>query len=81
MFGKLGAPEIVLLLVVIVLLFGAGRLPDVARSLGQSLRIIKRETSTLRETEPADTTSSARTAPGLRLVPDDARAGADTGDR
>ncbi|MEU1199927.1 Sec-independent protein translocase subunit TatA [Streptomyces sp. NPDC005813] len=81
MFGKLGAPEIVLLLVVTVLLFGAKRLPGIARSLGQSLRIIKSETSALRETGPADTTSSAQTAHGLRLVPDDARAGADTGDR
>ncbi|GAA5021323.1 Sec-independent protein translocase subunit TatA [Streptomyces siamensis] len=81
MFGKLGAPEIVLLLVVIVLLLGAKRLPDIARSLGQSLRIIKSETSSLRETEPTDTTSSAQTAPGLRLVPDDARPGTDTGDR
>jgi len=44
MFGKgIGAPEIILILVVLVLLFGAKRLPDAARSLGRSMRIFKTE--------------------------------------
>ncbi|WP_351236109.1 Sec-independent protein translocase subunit TatA [Streptomyces sp. NPDC002133] len=48
MFGKLGAPEILLILVVLVLLFGAKRLPGMARSLGQSMRILKSETKAMR---------------------------------
>ena len=36
--------HIIVLVVVLVLLFGAKRLPDAARSLGRSLRIIKAET-------------------------------------
>lgn len=48
MFGKFGAPEILLVLVVVILLFGAKRLPDMARSLGQSLRILKSETRAMR---------------------------------
>jgi sec-independent protein translocase protein TatA len=43
MFRSLGAPEIIIVLVVLVLLFGAKRLPDAARSLGRSLRIFKSE--------------------------------------
>jgi sec-independent protein translocase protein TatA len=43
MFRQLGAPEIILILVVLVLLFGAKRLPDAARSLGRSMRIFKSE--------------------------------------
>jgi sec-independent protein translocase protein TatA len=43
MFRNLGAPEILLILVVLVLLFGAKRLPDAARSLGRSMRIFKSE--------------------------------------
>ena len=35
--------HILLLLIVVVLLFGANRLPDSARSLGKSLRIFKGE--------------------------------------
>ncbi|MFF4229717.1 Sec-independent protein translocase subunit TatA [Streptomyces sp. NPDC001820] len=55
MFGKLGAPEILLILVVIVLLFGAKRLPGMARSLGQSMRILKSETKAMRTSEDGTT--------------------------
>ncbi|MGO2574277.1 MAG: Sec-independent protein translocase subunit TatA, partial [Corynebacterium casei] len=39
----LGAVEIILIIVVIVLLFGARKLPDLARSVGRSMRIFKSE--------------------------------------
>ncbi|MFJ4714607.1 Sec-independent protein translocase subunit TatA [Streptomyces sp. NPDC088785] len=48
MFGKLGAPEIILILVVIILLFGAKKLPDMARSLGKSARILKSEAKAMK---------------------------------
>lgn len=40
---NLGPWEIIAIIVVIVLLFGAKRLPDAARSLGRSMRIFKSE--------------------------------------
>lgn len=40
---NLGVWEIIAIVVVIVLLFGAKRLPDAARSLGRSMRIFKSE--------------------------------------
>lgn len=40
---NLGAPELLVLLLIIIILFGAKRLPDTARSLGKSLRILKDE--------------------------------------
>lgn len=46
---KLGAPELILLLLVILLLFGAKKLPDLSRSLGRSLRIFKSETKAMSE--------------------------------
>jgi len=47
-FGSLTRPgPLIVLIVVLVLLFGAKRLPDAARSLGRSLRIIKAETKGL----------------------------------
>ncbi|WP_055492741.1 Sec-independent protein translocase subunit TatA [Streptomyces sp. TP-A0356] len=49
MFGRLGAPEIILILVVIFLLFGAKKLPDMARSLGKSARILKSEAKAMKE--------------------------------
>ncbi|MDT4994289.1 MAG: sec-independent protein translocase protein TatA [Actinoplanes sp.] len=45
--GALRPWHIIVFVVVLVLLFGAKRLPDAARSLGRSLRIIKAETKGL----------------------------------
>jgi len=39
---NIGWPEILLILLVVLLLFGARRLPDLARSLGKSLREFKK---------------------------------------
>lgn len=41
--GQLGTTELLILLLLLVLLFGAKRLPDAARGLGRSLRIFKSE--------------------------------------
>ncbi|MDO5730034.1 Sec-independent protein translocase subunit TatA [Corynebacterium sphenisci] len=40
---NLGTWELLIILLVVVLLFGAKRLPDAARSLGRSMRIFKSE--------------------------------------
>jgi sec-independent protein translocase protein TatA len=42
--GALRPWHIIVLVVVLILLFGAKRLPDAARGLGRSLRILKAET-------------------------------------
>lgn len=46
--GALSPVHWAIIAVVILLLFGARRLPDMARGLGQSLRIFKAETQDLR---------------------------------
>jgi sec-independent protein translocase protein TatA len=51
--------HIVVLVIVVVLLFGANRLPDLARSVGQSLKIFKKEVKDLQDdVPPADTTNN-----------------------
>lgn len=45
--GGIGAPEILLVLAVVVLLFGAKKLPELARGSGRALRIFKAETKGL----------------------------------
>ncbi|REF00974.1 Sec-independent protein translocase subunit TatA [Thermomonospora umbrina] len=45
----LGWTEILIVLAVIMLLFGSAKLPQLARSLGKSARILKAETKGLRE--------------------------------
>lgn len=47
--------HIVVLLLVVLLLFGANRLPDVAKSVGKSMKILKEEVKDLRD-DPASTT-------------------------
>ena len=51
----IGTPEIIIIALVIVLLFGARKLPEAARGIGKSLRIFKAETKGLRDDdEPKD---------------------------
>jgi sec-independent protein translocase protein TatA len=45
--GNLGPTEIILILLVLVLLFGAKKLPELARGSGRALRIFKAETKGL----------------------------------
>jgi sec-independent protein translocase protein TatA len=50
---SLGGWELVILLAVLVLVFGAKKLPDMARSIGQSARVLKGEMKGLKsESEP-----------------------------
>jgi sec-independent protein translocase protein TatA len=51
MFRSLGAPEIIIIVLAIFLLFGAKRMPDAARSLGRSMRIFKSEVKEMRDDE------------------------------
>jgi|SRR5215203_2046264 len=53
--------EIVIVLVLLLLLFGAKRLPDAARGLGRSLRIFKAETKGLRDDDERDRAAESRT--------------------
>jgi sec-independent protein translocase protein TatA len=49
MFGNLTGLHLIVVLVVIILLFGAPKLPALARSLGQSMRILKGEMKSLKD--------------------------------
>jgi sec-independent protein translocase protein TatA len=40
--GGLGAPELLIILVIFMLIFGAAKLPKLARSLGESSREFKK---------------------------------------
>ncbi|HTY71283.1 MAG TPA: Sec-independent protein translocase subunit TatA [Actinomycetes bacterium] len=63
MLDGLRGPEGIILIVLIVLLFGAKRLPDAARGLGRSLRIFKAETRGLTDDEAAAPTTTVQQAP------------------
>jgi sec-independent protein translocase protein TatA len=67
-FKQIGAPEILIILLIVVLLFGAKRMPDAARGLGRSLRIFKAETKGLTEDDAAASTPAAPAAPAAPAV-------------
>jgi sec-independent protein translocase protein TatA len=54
--------KILIVAVVIIVLFGSKKLPSAARSLGQSMRILKKEVQGLHEDEPESGLSDARAA-------------------
>jgi sec-independent protein translocase protein TatA len=54
--------KILIIAVVIIVLFGSKKLPHAARSLGQSMRILKKEVQGLHEDEPGTDTSSTSNA-------------------
>lgn len=48
MFGSLGLPEILFILVIALLVFGPRRLPEVGKTLGKAMREFRRATSDLK---------------------------------
>ena len=52
--------ELIIIVIVIAVLFGAKRLPDSARSLGRSLRIFKSEMKEMKDDDKKDDDSSAK---------------------
>jgi sec-independent protein translocase protein TatA len=56
-------PKILIIAVVVIVLFGSKKLPHAARSLGQSMRILKREVQGLHEDDEPTSGTSAQ-APG-----------------
>jgi len=62
MFRQIGAGEIILVLAVLLLLFGAKKLPELARSLGRSAKELKEG---MREGEESEEASEeSETEPG-----------------
>jgi sec-independent protein translocase protein TatA len=43
--GQLGMPELLVILVIIIFLFGANRIPEIAKGVGSAIRNFKNETN------------------------------------
>jgi sec-independent protein translocase protein TatA len=50
MFGSVGMPELVIIFVIALIVFGPRRLPELGRSLGRAISEFKRATHELRTT-------------------------------
>ena len=60
LIAGLGAPELLIIVAIIVLLFGASKLPELARGSGRALRIFKAETKGLLDDDDDDKTPEQR---------------------
>jgi sec-independent protein translocase protein TatA len=49
MFGNLGAPEIILILLIVLIFFGAKKIPELAQGLGKGMREFKKATRDVQE--------------------------------
>jgi sec-independent protein translocase protein TatA len=50
----LGWPELLIVAVIAMMLFGSKKMPDVARSLGRSMRIVKAELKGLKDDDAVE---------------------------
>ncbi|MEN0022064.1 Sec-independent protein translocase subunit TatA [Microbacterium sp. LWO14-1.2] len=60
--GAFGWPHLLIILAVILLLFGAAKLPALAKSLGQSARVFKGEMKAMKSDDADDASEPAATA-------------------
>jgi sec-independent protein translocase protein TatA len=60
LIAGLGVPELLIIVGILVLLFGASKLPELARGSGRALRIFKAETKGLLDDDDKDATPEQR---------------------
>lgn len=69
----IGWPEILIILLVIIVLFGASKLPELARSMGRSMRIFKSEIKEMKneneDKKPAQASSQDKKTEQIQAEP------------
>ncbi len=82
MFGSIGMPELIIILVIALIIFGPRKLPELGRSLGRSLSEFRRASNELKNTlddeirQEQRPTPAAPATPADQAVPRDPNAGA-----
>lgn len=68
MFGNLGFPELLIIMVVILLLFGAKRIPEIAGSMGKGIKEFKKNINDATREVTEETKSPAQLESPSRLT-------------
>ena len=68
MFGNLGLPELLIIMVVILLLFGAKRIPEIAGSMGKGIREFKKNINEATREVTSETRTSLESDTQSRLT-------------
>jgi len=53
-FGKLGMPELILILAIALIIFGPRKLPEIGRSIGKGIREFRQATTEMQKTIDLD---------------------------
>jgi sec-independent protein translocase protein TatA len=56
MFKSIGVPELILILLIVIIFFGVGKLPQVGDGIGKAIRNFKKASSGEDEAKPTQTT-------------------------
>jgi len=59
MFGSLGLPELLVILLIVIIIFGAGKLPQLGKGLGEGIKNFKDSVKTGTGEETKDKTPKA----------------------
>lgn len=79
MFGSIGMPELVVIFIIALIIFGPRRLPELGRSLGRSIHEFKRASNDLRNSlEEEIRLDEQKTSPPTATKPAAAVPAADT---
>ena len=76
-FPNIGAPELIIILIIALVVLGPGKLPDVAQSLGRSVREFRKAATDVSEATKVDTGTGSTPAATPAAQPN-ARSGAGT---
>jgi sec-independent protein translocase protein TatA len=68
LIAGLGTPEILIILAILILLFGASKLPELARGSGRALRIFKAETKGLMDDDDDPDKPNTHESPEQREI-------------
>lgn len=66
---NLGAPELIIILVIALLVIGPGKLPDVGQALGKSIREFRKASSDIQESVRVDTEALPPQAASAQAIP------------
>ena len=61
--GPIGWPELIILLVVVLIVFGPGKLPDIGNAIGRGVKEFRKASNDLEESIRGDTKKSAAARP------------------
>ena len=51
MLGPIGVPELVIIFLIILIIFGAGKLPEIGGAIGKTIKNFKKATNEVEKTE------------------------------